>query len=52
MTAEILNALPISKKIICLFPLCLIFYELPLYFATNMYLPAMSQTFGINVSLA
>lgn len=55
MTAETSNILPIGKKILWLFPLCLIFYELPLYFATNMYLPALpavSQTFGINSSLA
>ncbi len=55
MSAETINALPTDKKILWLFPLCLIFYELPLYFATNMYLPAlpaMSQTFGVNASLA
>ncbi len=55
MTAETTSALPITKKVLWLFPLCLIFYELPLYFATNMYLPAlpaMSQTFAIKASLA
>lgn len=41
------------RKFYGYFPLRLIFYELPLYFATNMYLPAlpaMSQTFEINAS--
>ncbi|MFZ0218854.1 MAG: MFS transporter [Candidatus Aquirickettsiella sp.] len=55
MTTERISVLQINKKILWLFPLCLIFYELPLYFSTNMYLPAlpaMSQTFGINASLA
>lgn len=55
MTTENANVFPMPKKILWLFPLCLIFYELPLYFATNMYLPAlpvMSQTFKINASLA
>lgn len=55
MTTETTDFLLIDKKILWLFPLCLILYELPLYFATNMYLPALpgvSQAFKINSSLA
>lgn len=55
MTTETTDVLLIDKKILWLFPLCLILYELPLYFATNMYLPAlpaMSQTFKISASVA
>ncbi|MCZ6913947.1 MAG: MFS transporter [Rickettsia endosymbiont of Ixodes persulcatus] len=52
---EYTNTLTLTKKILWVFPLCLIFYELPLYFAINMYLPAlpeMSQAFGIKANLA
>lgn len=50
-----MSALPDTKKQLWIFPLCLILYELPLYFTTNMYLPAlpeMRQTFGIEVNIA
>ncbi|MEN9917331.1 MAG: Multidrug transporter MdfA [Pseudomonadota bacterium] len=55
MTTETTEISLIDKKILWLFPLCLILYELPLYFATNMYLPALPavcQTFKISASLA
>jgi DHA1 family multidrug/chloramphenicol efflux transport protein-like MFS transporter len=43
------------KKMPLIFPIALILYELPLYFATNMILPALpqiSQSFGIKTNIA
>lgn len=50
-----MNSSIFSKKMQYLFPIALILYELPLYFATNMILPALpqiSQVLGTKANIA